>query len=171
MPDEKPECDYKEYDLPVATEEVSVRRAPDGQYVARWQDHSALVRVFCCFPWSEPGRYISLRDDKDREVVLIKQLGDLDVASREAVERGLAETGFVLEIIRVDDLREEFEIRAWKVMTRQGPRRFQTRRDEWPQKVARGGLLVRDVAGDLYHIADPHALDAASRKRLAVYID
>jgi hypothetical protein len=33
------------------------------------------------------------------------------------------------------------------------PWRFQTPRDEWPREVPGGGLLIRDVAGELYFIA------------------
>ena len=33
-------------------------------------------------------------------------------------------------------------------------RTFQTRLDHWPCELPGGGLLIRDVAGDLYYIAD-----------------
>ena len=66
---------------------------------------------------------------------------------------------FVMDIERVDSIEEEFEIRNWRVVTRQGPRTFQTRRDEWPREMPHGGVFIRDVAGDLYRVADPEALD------------
>jgi hypothetical protein len=34
-----------------------------------------------------------------------------------------------------------------------------------------GGLLIRDVAGDLFFIADPRTLDRRSQKLLWAYID
>ena len=170
MQNEKTPCPYADA-IPVAPERVRVRRGDDGQFTATWDGHTAVVYVCRSFPWTEPGRYISLRDDKDREIALVGHLDELVEDSRAAVELALAEAAFVLEITRIDDLQEEFEIRNWRVQTRQGPRTFQTRRDDWPRKVGRGGLLVRDVAGDLFHIADPSELDPASRKRLAVYVD
>jgi hypothetical protein len=57
------------------------------------------------------------------------------------------------------------------VDTLQGPRSFQTKRDEWPQEMPNGGLLIRDVAGDLFFIRDVGGLDDESRKRLAWYVD
>jgi len=162
---------YKERELPVNPERLRVAREPDGQYAAHWGNHRAAIRVCRCFPWSDPGKYISLRDPEDKEIALVEHLGQLDEASRAAVEQALAETCFVFEIVQVDNIEEEFEIRNWSVITRQGPRTFQTKRDEWPRRVGSGGMLIRDVAGDLFFIADPRTLDPASRKRLRVYID
>jgi len=96
----------------------------------------------------------------------VADVRELDAASRAALERALAEAGFVLEVERVTSIEEEFELREWQVQTRQGPRSFQTRLDDWPRQTPGGGLLVRDVAGDLYHVPDPETLDAQSRKLL-----
>ena len=52
-------------------------------------------------------------------------------------------------------IEDEIEIRTFHVRTRQGPRRFQTLRDEWPRPMPGGGILLRDVAGDLYLVRDP----------------
>ena len=81
------------------------------------------------------------------------------------------EAGFVLEVTKIDDVDEEVEIRTWSVQTRQGPRRFQTRLDDWPVEVPGGGIVVRDVAGDLYHVTDPEAMDERSRKWLWAFVD
>ena len=44
-------------------------------------------------------------------------------------------------------------------------------RDEWPRELAGGGILIRDVSGDLYRIGEPAKLDARSRKLLWAYVD
>ena len=129
------------------------------------------VVVRPCFPWSESRRYISLRDDDNQEVALIKDPAELDPASRSALEQALAEAGFLLEVIRVLEVEEEVEIRHWSVLTRQGQRSFQTRLDDWPRSLPGGGFLIRDVAGDLYHIAAPEALDKRSRELLWAFVD
>ena len=56
-------------------------------------------------------------------------------------------------------------------MARQGARLFQTHLDDWPRVLSSGGLLIRDVAGDLYHIAAPEALDKKSRELLWAFVD
>lgn len=129
------------------------------------------VRVRQCFPWSEPQRHLSLRDDDDSEMALIESPADLDEASRQALEHALAEAGFVFEVTRVVDIDEEIEIRNWLVDTAQGSRRFQTHLDDWPRELPGGGLLVRDVAGDLYHLANPKGMDKGSRQLLWAFVD
>jgi hypothetical protein len=104
-------------------------------------------------------------------VALVRDLEELEPDSRRALEASLAEAGFVLEIVGVERVEDEIEIRTFHVRTRQGPRRFQTLRDEWPRPLPGGGILLRDVAGDLYLVRDPKALDAASRARLWALVD
>jgi uncharacterized protein DUF1854 len=95
----------------------------------------------------------------------------LDRESRRALEEALVEAGFVLRITRVLEIEEEVEIRRWRVVTAQGPRRFVTRLDDWPRALPGGGLLIRDVAGDLYHLADPAQMDRDSRELLWAFVD
>jgi len=77
----------------------------------------------------------------------------------------------VFVVTAVTEIEEEVEIRTWRVATRQGVRTFQTRLDEWPRPLPGGGLLIRDVAGDLYRIDDLAALDAKSLELLWAYVD
>ena len=156
---------------PPETPKLLVERGADGQLCVVKDGARTFVRVCRCFPWSEPGRFISLRDEKENEVALIEQTGELDPASRSAVELALAEAGFVMQIERIESAEEVYEIRAWKVQTRQGPRTFQTALDEWPREIASGGFLIKDVAGDLFLIADPEQLDANSQRILWALVD
>ena len=129
------------------------------------------VRLRQCFPWSEPQRHLSLRDDEDDEVAFVDDPAALAPASRAALEQALAEAGFVLEVTRVVSIDEEVEIRQWTVETRQGRRLFQTHLDDWPRVLPAGGLLIRDVAGDLYRLPAPPAMDARSRELLWAFVD
>ena len=131
----------------------------------------AAERVQACFPWTRPQKYISLRDDQGNEIALINDLDYLDASSRKLVRQALAETSFVMQIEAVLSRQEEFEVRTWDVRTKQGRRKFQTKRDAWPQALPDGGLLIRDIAGDLFYIASPHNMDHASKILLAPFID
>lgn len=146
-----------------------LRWRPDGQLWAETGGHRAPVVVHRCFPWSDPARHISLRGHDEEEFAYVRDVSELDDESRAALERALVAAGFLLEITAVEDVSEEVEIRHWAVRTRQGSRRFQTRLDDWPVRIAGGGLLIRDLAGDLYHVPDPEALDPASREWLWAY--
>jgi hypothetical protein len=157
---------------PVAgTGEVVLRSAADGRLLAVMEGEPVAVRLRQCFPWSEPRRYLSLRDDDEREVALIEDPDLLAPESRQALERALVEAAFVLEVARVLSIEEEVEIRQWTVDTAQGPRAFQTHLDEWPRVLPAGGLLIRDVAGDLYRLPAPQCLDRRSRELLWAFVD
>ncbi len=152
-------------------EAVALRRAADGRLVAIRGGESVAVRLRQCFPWSEPHRHLSLRDDKDREVLLVEDPATLALESRSALDSALAEAGFVLEVMRVLEIDEQVEIRQWTVETAHGRRSFQTHLDDWPRVLPMGGLLIRDVAGDLYRLTDPRAMDRRSRELLWAFVD
>ncbi len=151
--------------------DLRLERRRDGQIWALVLDRECPVTLLRCFPWSAPDRLISLRDDDEEEVALVREPGELDPASRKVLEEGLVEVGFVLRVTRILEIEEEIEIRTWQVDTAQGRRWFQTPRDEWPRELPGGGLLVRDVAGDLYHIPDPDRLDPESQRQLWAFVD
>ena len=151
--------------------ELRLEHRIDGQLWAVTANEERAVSVRRCFPWSQPARFVSLRDNDDTEVALIRTPEHLDDASREALEQALIEAAFVLCVVKIYEVEEEVEIRTWKVETKQGPRTFQTRLDDWPRELPGGGLLIRDVAGDLYHIADREALDDKSKKLLWAFAD
>jgi hypothetical protein len=142
-----------------------------GQLLFQRDGEAHPVRVKPCFPWSGPAGHFSIRDADDAELALVRTLDDLDEESRHAMESALAEAGFVFELEAITEITEEFEIFNWRARTRQGERTFQTKRDEWPRPVPGGGLLIRDVAGDLYHIGSPDTLDAESGKLLWAFRD
>src|SRR6185312_8604829 len=143
----------------------------DGSLWAVRGDEEKAVSVRRCFPWTEPTRHLSLRDADEEEFAFVRDPADLDVRSRVALEAALAVAGFVFEITRVLEIEEEVEIRRWRVETRQGPRTFQTRLDDWPRTLPHGGLLIRDLAGDLYHLVEPKQLDKHSRDLLWAFVD
>ena len=150
---------------------VVLRSAADGRLHVLIDDRCVPVRLRQCFPWSEPGLHLSLRDDQDREVAIVDDPADLDSESRAALEQALEAAGFVLEVTRVLDIEEEVEIRQWTVETRQGRRSFQTHLDDWPRTLPNGGILIRDVAGDLYRLSAPKEMDKKSRGLLWAFID
>src|SRR5688572_1265623 len=149
----------------------TLRTAPDGRLVVIGFGGPVAVRLRQCFPWSEPGLHLSLRDDEDREVAIIDDPAQLEDESRQALEHAVAEAGFVLEVTRVLEIEEEVEIRQWVVETEQGPRSFQTHLDDWPRILPSGGLLIRDVAGDLYRFSSPQTMDKKSRELLWAFVD
>jgi hypothetical protein len=149
---------------------LRLERRRDGQLWAVRGEEAQPVRVRRLFPWSEADDLVSLRDPSNREFAVVGPDADLDSASADLLKEATVAASFVFEITRVVDVDEEVELRVWNVDTHQGPRTFQTRRDDWPREVPGGGFLIRDVAGDLYVVPAPEALDRASRDILWAFV-
>jgi uncharacterized protein DUF1854 len=150
---------------------LTLERGPDGRLQAQVGKEVRVVRVQRCFPWSEPGHFISLRDADDEEFALVADPAELNSSTRAVLEEALSEAGFIFDVEAVLELEEEVELRNWRVHTTQGPRRFQTRLDDWPRKLPDGGLLIRDVTGDFYRVSEPSRLDRKSRALLWAFVD
>lgn len=150
---------------------LRLEQRADGLLWAVRGGEERAVSVRRCFPWSEGDRFLSLQDADEEEFALVADPAALDPASRAALETAMAVAGFVFDVTRVLDIDEEVEIRHWQVETRQGRRTFQTRLDDWPRTLPGGGLLIRDVTGDLYHFTRPAALDRRSRELLWAFVD
>jgi len=150
---------------------LRVERRVDGRLWAGRDGSAVPVRMVRCFPWSSPARMLSLRDADDAEVALVARLSDLEDGSREVLGEALLEAGFVLDVVEVLEIEEDVEIRRWQVRTRQGDRSFQTALDAWPRDAPTGGLLMEDVAGDLFRIPPLDELDLKSQKKVWAFID
>lgn len=154
-----------------AEHHLRLERRVDGRLWAARNGQRRPVSVRRLFPWSGAGTHVSLRDDENQEFAFVAESAGLGPESVEVLDDALRMAGFVLEVTRVLEVDEEIEIRVWRVETRQGPRVFQTRLDDWPRELPGGGILIRDVAGDLYHVPDPDALDRRSRETLWAFVD
>jgi hypothetical protein len=155
----------------VSKPDLWLERRVDGRLWAALNGERRPVSVRRLFPWSGAGDHVSLRDGENREFAFVAQSAGLGAASRAVLDEALQMASFVLEVTKVLEVEEEIEIRVWRVETRQGPRVFQTRLDDWPRELPGGGILIRDVAGDLYHVPDPDALDRGSQETLWAFVD
>ncbi len=148
-----------------------LERRVDGKLWLVRESGEVSVELVRCFPWTSPKRFLSLRDSDGEEQGFVDSVDELDPTSRHAVETTLARSSFVLEIVKIVSVQEDFELRSWQVETRHGPRTFQTPLDGWPRELDAGGFVIEDVYGDLYRINDPERLDAKSKRLLWAFMD
>jgi hypothetical protein len=148
-----------------------LERRVDGKLWLLRESLSVAVEVVRCFPWADPERFLSLRDGDGTEHAFVGDLAELSLESRQALQAGLLRSGFVLDVVRVLAIEEDFELRSFSVETLQGPRLFQTALEAWPHKLESGGIVLSDVYGDLYRIAQPHELDERSASLMRAFID
>lgn len=115
-------------------------------------------------PLSHPRRYLALLDGKGDEIVLIENLKELDTESREAVEQELRKRYLTADVRRIIEAQVEFGATYWYVDTDRGERDFVTQSlQENAQWLGDHHLLLIDVDGNRFEIADVRALDERSR--------
>ena len=124
------------------------------------------------FPTTRPTKYVTLLDGEEHEVALIRDLADLDDASREAIEACFAEFYRVPYITRVLEVRSQFGSLTFRVETDHGgPITFRIRNRFSDIKMLRGGrVLVRDSNDNRYEIKKLGEMDANSRRLLFPYL-
>jgi Domain of unknown function (DUF1854) len=150
---------------------LRLERGADGQLWATRGERALPVKVRRCFPWSHPDRYIALQTAENEELAFVSDPDELEATSRAALRQALTEAAFVFQIEKVHSIQEDFELRCFVVQTPQGRRAFQTALDAWPRETSDGGLLIEDVAGDLFRIDDADALDPKSRELIWELVD
>jgi hypothetical protein len=129
------------------------------------------VQAVCCFPWSRPQEYVSLRDDKGHEQVLIEALAELPPEQRQFVEDELAMRNFLPRVTQILHITDQMEFFHWQVLTTAGPRSFLTRRHERPRQLGNGQMMIRDICNDIYLVNRSEDMDPKSLRLLWVYMD
>ena len=127
------------------------------------------ARLARYFPWSLPGAYISVRDADNHELVMLKELDELDNASRAIAEHELADKIFNPKITRVISHKREFGMTTMQALTDRGRVEFQFngRNDVRILSPTRG--IFRDVDGNTLELPDLNELDPQSRKFISRY--
>ena len=136
-------------------EDSTVRLTIEGD--RSWRE----VRIARAFPFSNPDRYIGLRDGDDKDIGILTTLNGLDEHSRTIINEELERRYFTPRIERVLKVDEEFGVVTWEVETDRGPRRFLVRnlRDStFPLGANR--LMMTDTDGNRYEFPDVSAVGA-----------
>jgi hypothetical protein len=121
------------------------------------------VKVVRAAPLSRPNNYFSVLNPKGEEVCLIKDLKELDVESRAALQAELERRYIGATIQRVNSIRSEFGVIYWEVETQRGRREFVTQESNenliW---LSERRLLILDVDGNRFEVPDVEQLDSRS---------
>ena len=124
------------------------------------------VRAVKAFPLSAAMHFIALRDEEEKEIGIIEDPGQLDGESREALKVELEKSYFMPDIIRINDIDEDFGVPKWDVETDKGHRTFELRSRRDARMMGRGRVLIKDIDGNRYQIPDYRKLDPRSRDLL-----
>ena len=124
------------------------------------------------FPFSDPNMYITLLDDKEKEVGFVRDLTEIDDDSRKVLEDCFAEYYMIPRITKLVESVDKFGSLNWVVDTDRGRAAFQirNRHSDIKQMGKSGRVIIRDANDNRYEIPDYTALDAHSKHLLFSYL-
>ena len=123
------------------------------------------------FPLSNAEMYITLLDENEREVALVRDLAELDAASAEALRGCFREHYRIPQITAVLATEEKFGKLTFEVQTDYGKTSFTVRNRHTDIKSTKAGrILIRDTDDNRYEVDNWHLLDAHSRRLLFSYL-
>jgi len=125
------------------------------------------IKVRHAFPRTHPAEFIVLYDRGDDEIGMLRNLKELDRASRKLLERELDHRYFSPRITEIRSIREEYGITLFDVETNRGPTKFGVRSvRENVKELEPGRIRIIDVHDSVYEIPDIARLDTDSLARI-----
>lgn len=154
------------------TERFELDLDDEGKLILRRPGHDDVVDVCLrrAFPWSEPSRFISVRDSEGKELLLIEDLEQLDPGRRKIISDWLADTSFIPRIVAVDEVDVRFGYQQWKVQTDRGPAAFRVQEREDIRFLPDGRFRIKDADGTVYEMVSLADLDEASRRAVEALV-
>lgn len=136
---------------------------------AAGQRHEGIVPVRA-FPLSAPQAGLSLVGADGRERLWIDRLDALPPAMRALLGEELAARDFAPALRKLHAVSSFGVPSTWRVDTDRGETSFVLKAEEDIRRLADGSLLIASAHGVQFRIADPKALDRASRKLLERFL-
>jgi hypothetical protein len=125
------------------------------------------VKIFQSAPLSKPQEYLAFLDGKSEEIALVRRLEDLSADSQKIAKQELDKRYLTARITKVPHIKQEFGVTYWNVETDRGTREFVMQSlSESCVWLSDTHLLLIDVDGNRFEIADKNVLDLISQKQL-----
>ena len=143
-----------------------------GKLMLRRPGHDDVtdVRIRRSFPWSRPGRFISVRNAEGKELMLIDDVNALGPIERGVIEESLRASVLIPKITRIDHVDVRFGFQQWNVQTDRGPIEFRVQEREDIRFMNDGRFSIKDADGNVYELAPLDKLDDHSRKAVEALI-
>lgn len=130
-------------------------------------------RVHLCrqFPFEHLWQYISVLNDAQTEIGIIRDLALFEGESYSVLRDELNRRYYAPEILSIQSIKERYGFSYWKVITKEGSVSF-TLHDTFRSLLRAGGnrIILSDVNGNRFLIPDVEALDRKSYKKIELYL-
>ena len=124
------------------------------------------------FPITDTEHYITLLNDKEKEIALIRNMSDLDEVSREVLEDCFREYYMIPKITQILEVHDKFGVLEFKAMSDRGVVSFRIRNRHSDIKNLHdsGRIVIRDSDDNRYEIPQFENLDKHSKHCLFSYV-
>ncbi|MBQ5746901.1 MAG: DUF1854 domain-containing protein [Clostridia bacterium] len=145
----------------------------NGFVVAKLEGTSEFKRVFLSrvFPHDLPFEFISVCDEEQNEIGIIRTLDDFDEEAKDVIKHELEKKYFAAKILKILNVEERFGNSTWTVETPNGMR-VMSLKDTFKSIIHIGDdrAIVVDQDANRYEIESLSALDKASFRRIELYL-
>ena len=130
------------------------------------EDRSYLkVKIVRAAPLTQPDRYVCFLDAKDEAICMVEDTSQLGEENVGIITDELAQRYLTARVLKVHSIRNEYGVSYWDVDTDRGRREFVAKSvAENAQMLGDHRMMVLDVDGNRFELADMTALDAKSAK-------
>ena len=126
-----------------------------------------VVKLYQAWPLSQPERCIVLQDGKGEEITMVETLAEMTPETRAVAQEELGRRYLTARVEAIRHIRTEFGVTYWHVLTDRGERDFVVQSlSESAIWLGDSHILLVDVDGNRFEIADRRTLDVASRAQL-----
>lgn len=150
------------------------KRTPGGFVSLDYKGkHYDRVSVYRAFPFSDPDKYISIRepDEKAKEIGMVEDLHALDKDTAAMLTEQMNIRYFTPVITRILDIKDEYGYAYFDVLTDRGACRFTIHMNGGSVvRLTDTRLLISDLDGNRFEIPDTRKLTAGELKKLDLFI-
>ena len=169
--------------IPLTTENAHFRRSGgdlislkiiniDGE-----EEEFERVVVLRSFPVTNPDEFLSVREPdskkqgRGKEIGMIRRITDFGEDVQSLLREELDRRYFTPEITKINSVKDKFGYLYFDVFTTAGNVTFVLNNPFSNIRILEDGrIMINDIDGNVFEISDPAKLDAASLKKIEIYL-
>jgi len=129
------------------------------------------VKIIRLFPFTDPDRYLSVRDGNENEIGVIEDLAQLPEETAALIKAQLELYYFTPVIEKIIGIKDEYGYAYFHVMTDRGECKFTINMGaNAVSKLTETRLLITDLDGNRFEIPDVLALTVKEQRKLDLFL-
>ncbi len=169
--------------IPLTPEHAVFTKSPSGLVSLKVTQPDGKVEEFervvavRCFPVTNPNEFVSIREPdtkkkgRGKEIGMIRRMADMPKETQDLIGEELYRRYFTPEIQKITGMKEKFGYSYWDVETTAGKVTFVLNNPFSNIRVLEdNSVFINDIDGNCFKILDVSKLDAASLRRIEIYL-